>query len=79
MTSWMAELMRMCFDVGLAADASHDTSDEVPIEGSAVVDNQASMSTDVFEIVGGPCGQERDQVRVERDVAIVAELADRNT
>ena len=34
------------------------------------------MLADVFEVVGGPCRQQCDEVWVQGDVAVVAELAD---
>ena len=34
------------------------------------------MVADVFEVVGGPCRQQCDEVWVQGDVAVVAELAD---
>ena len=50
----------------------------VPVERAVVIGDEAALGADVVEVGGGPVGEERDEVGVQRDVAVVAELADRD-
>jgi hypothetical protein len=61
-----------------AAGAPHDAADAVPVQPAAVIGGQALVSADVVEVGRRPCCQERDQFRVQRHVAVVAELAQRD-
>ena len=53
-------------------------SDEVAVEGAAVVGDESAVAADVVEVGGGPVGEQGDEVGVQRDVAVVAQLADRD-
>ena len=65
-------------DAGVAGDAAHDAADEVTVEGAAVVGDEAVVAADVVEVLGGPVGEQGDEVGVQRHVAVVAEFADRD-
>ena len=49
-----------------------------PVERGAVVGDEAALGADVVGVEGGPVGEEGDEVGVQRDVAVVAQLADRD-
>ena len=49
-----------------------------PVERAVVVGDQSLVAADVFEVGRGPVGEQLDEVGVQRDVAVVAELADRD-
>ena len=46
--------------------------------GCVAVGEEPTGASDVFGVGGGPVGEQRDEVGVERDHAVVAELADRD-
>ncbi len=72
----MAELVGVDAHAGVAGDAAHDAPDEVTVEGAAVTGDEEAVAADVVEVGGGPVGEESDEIRVQGDVAVVAELAD---
>ena len=72
----VAQLVGVGADTGVAGDAAHDASDEVAVEGAAVVGDESMVVADVVEVGGGPGGEQGDEVGVQRDLAVVAELAD---
>ncbi len=80
MIAWVASVWRSWWgwtrDAGVAGDAAHDASDEVTVEGAAVVGDQSAVAADVVEVGGGPLGEQGDEIGVEGDVAVVAQLAD---
>ena len=63
---------------GGPADAGDDAADEVAVQGAAVVGDQALVVADVLQVGGGPGGEQLDELGVQRDVAVVAELAQRD-
>src|SRR5258707_909154 len=63
---------------GGAADAGDDAADEVPVQRAAVVGDQALVAADVLEVGRGPGGEQLDELGVQRDVAVIAELAQRD-
>lgn len=65
-------------DAGAAPDTADDAADHVAVQGPAVIGDQAAVSTDVGQVRGGPLGCELDQVGVERNVTVVAQLAKRD-
>jgi hypothetical protein len=65
-------------DPGGAAGAGDDAADEVPVQRAAVVGDQAVTVADVLEVGGGPGGEQLDELGVQGDVAVVAELAQRD-
>jgi len=56
---------------GRGDDAMHGA----PVDGRVVIGDESPLRSDVFGVGGGPFGEELDEVGVERDVAVVAELA----
>ena len=60
-------------DAGRAGDPANDAGDDVADQGSPVV---AGDEHGVVGMVGAPVVEEIDQHRVQRQVAVVAELAD---
>jgi hypothetical protein len=44
----------------------------------ALIGDQAALGADVVGVVGGPVGDQHDEVGVQRDVAVGAQLADRD-
>ena len=65
-------------DPGSPSDAAHDAVHEVAVEGATVVGDEATVGSDVVDVGGGPVGEQGDEVGVQRDVAVVAQLADRD-
>jgi hypothetical protein len=65
-------------DACRAADAEDDAADEVPVQRAAVVGDQALAAADVLEVGRGPGSEQLDQLGVQQDVAVVAELAQRD-
>ena len=66
-------------DPGVAGDAARRCGATVRRSmGAAVVGDEAAVAADVVGVGGGPVGEEGDEVGVQRDVAVVAELADRD-
>lgn len=48
-------------DARRARDPAHDAGDPVPVQGAAVVGDQPLVPADVFEVRGGPVGEEPGQ------------------
>ena len=81
--AWVASVRRSrpgvhAGDAGGPADAGGDAAGEVAVQGAAVAGDQALMPADVLEVSGGPAGEQPGQLGVQRDVAVVAELAQRD-
>ena len=81
--AWVASVWRSWWgwtrpNAGGSGDAAHDAADDVPVEDAAVVGDEPLAAADVLEVRGGPLGEQRDEVGVQGDVAVVAELADRD-
>lgn len=72
-----AELVGVNGDTGSSSDTFHDPGEGVPVEAAAMIGDEAFVGADVFDVVGGPAGEQNDQVGVQGDVAVVAEFADR--
>ena len=56
----------------------HDARQAVPVERAAPVGDQPPVGPDVVEVGSGPLGQQLHQLRVQRHVAVVAQLAQRD-
>src|SRR5262249_46011850 len=58
-----------------AAPATRRTvpPDEVAVQHAAVVGDQPLVRADVLEVRGGPGGEQPDELRVQRHVAVVTE------
>jgi hypothetical protein len=65
-------------DAGGPADATDDAADLVAVDRPAVVGDEAPVSADVVLVGGGPVGEQVNEVRMQGDVAVVAELAERH-
>ena len=65
-------------DPGGPGDPVHDPGDQMPVQRPALVGDQALVAADVVEVGGGPGGEELDELGVQRHVAVVAELAERD-
>ena len=65
-------------DARSAGDPCDDAGDGVAVQGAAVVGGQPLVPADVLEVGGGPGGEQRGQLGVQRDVPVVAELAERD-
>jgi hypothetical protein len=65
-------------NAGRPADAVHDAGDEVPVQRAAVVGDQPLVGSDVVEVGRGPGGEQVHQLGVQGNVAVVAELAQRD-
>ena len=73
----VAELVRMDrADAGLLRCGGHDAMHRAPTHGRVLVGHQALLGPDVLAVGRRPGGQELDQVWVQRDEAVVAQLAD---
>jgi hypothetical protein len=59
-------------------DAAHDPADDVPVQNAAVVGDQPLVPADVLQVRAGPRGQQCDQVGVQGNLPVVAELAERD-
>ena len=66
------------WNAGDAADPVDDPGDDVSVERAAVVGDQPVVDADVLEVGGSPVGEQVDQLRVQRHVAVGAELAERD-
>jgi hypothetical protein len=66
-------------DAGDGADAGHDLVDGAPVDRGVVIGEQPTGGADVLCVGGGPLGEQVDDFGVERDHAVVAELADRDS
>jgi hypothetical protein len=60
------------------ADAGDDTAGFVPVQRAAVVGDQPLVPADVLQVGRGPGGEQLCELGVQRDVAVVAELAQRD-
>jgi hypothetical protein len=81
--AWVASVCRSPVrvhsgDACRSADPGDDAADEVAVERAAVVGDQALAVADVLEVGRGPGGEQLHQVGVQRHVAVVAELAERD-
>jgi hypothetical protein len=65
-------------DAGETADPVDDPADRVPVELSAVISNESPVGADVLEVARRAGGEELDQLRVQRHVAVVTQLAQRD-
>jgi hypothetical protein len=65
-------------DAGGTADAGDDAADDVPVQRAAVVGDQPLVPADVLQVGRGPGGEQVCELGVQRDVAVVAELAQRD-
>jgi hypothetical protein len=65
-------------DAGGTADAVDDAAGQVPVQGSAAVSDEPLAAAYVLEVGGGPAGERVCQLGVQRHVAVVAELAERD-
>ena len=78
--AWVASVWRSWWgwtcDAGAASDAPDDAGELVTVEGAAVVGDESMVSADVFEVLGGPVGEQLDELGVQWHVAVVAEFAD---
>ena len=73
----VAELVRVDpADAGVVRDPADHAADAVAVDGGDVVGEESSGACDVVRVAGLPVGDQVDECRVERDVAVVAELAD---
>jgi hypothetical protein len=63
---------------GGPAHAGDDAADEVAVQRAAVISDQPLAAADVLQVGGGPGGEQLDELGVQRDVAVVAELAERD-
>ena len=66
--------------MGVDADAAAaaDAADLVAVQGAAVIGSQTAAGADVIGVDGGPRGEERDQLGMQRHVTVVAQLAERD-
>src|SRR6266496_1775462 len=79
--AWVARVWRswwMDFHFAGPPDAPDNASDLVTVQRSAVVGGKTPMAADVLQVGGGPGGKQLDELGVERHVAVVAELAERD-
>jgi hypothetical protein len=65
-------------DAGGAADAGDDAADDVAVQRVPVISDQALVVADAIEVGCGPGGKQPHELGVQRDVAVVAELAERD-
>ena len=65
-------------DPGPLGDPADDAMDGASVERGAVIGDEAALGADVVGVEGGPVGEQDDEVGVQRDVAVVAQLADRD-
>jgi hypothetical protein len=63
---------------GTSPGPPDDPADDVPVQLAAVIGDQPLVAADVPEVGRGPGGEQRDQVRVQRNIPVVAELAERD-
>ena len=81
--AWVARVWRSWWgctwsDAGGAADASDDAAHGAAVDRAVVVGEEPPLRVDVLVVGGGPLGEQVDEVGVEGDEAVVAELADRH-
>jgi hypothetical protein len=74
----VAQLVWMDFHFAGPPDAPDNASDLVTVQRSAVVGGKTPMAVDVLQVGGGPGGKQLDELGMERHVALVAELAERD-
>jgi hypothetical protein len=65
-------------DAGLAGDGRHDAMDCAAVEGCVLVGQEPAMPADVVHVGCGPFGEQLDELGVQRDDPVVAELAHRH-
>jgi hypothetical protein len=63
-------------DPGVDADASDDAVHGPPVDRDVAVSEEPSLRPDVIGVGGGPAGEEGEEVGVQGDEAVVAELPD---
>jgi hypothetical protein len=63
---------------GDAGGAGDDAADDIPVQRPAVVGDQSLVAAGVLEAGCGPGSHEGDELAVQRHVAVVAELAERD-
>ena len=63
---------------GAFADSRDDAADGVALWVASMVGEEPMIGADVREIDRGPLGEQVDQLRVQRHVAVVAEFAERD-
>lgn len=69
----VAELMRMnVSDAGSASGEGDNAMHSSPVDRRVMVSDQSPLRTDVLGVVGGPFGEQRNKVGMERDVAVVS-------
>ncbi len=66
----------MRLDAGRPGDPLHDAPHPMPVDRSTVVSHESAVTPDVVEIGRRPRAEQFDELGVQRDVAVVAELAD---
>jgi hypothetical protein len=59
-------------DAGGTGDAAHYPADDVPVQSAPVVGDQPLVPADVIEVGRSPGGEQFHQVRVQRNVPVVA-------
>ena len=65
-------------DAGVAGDRGDDAVHGAPVDRGVVIGEEPALGPDVVGVGGGPLGEELDEVGVQGDEAVVAELADRD-
>ena len=63
---------------GLLGCRGDDAVHGAPVDRRVLIGDQAMLGSDVVAVVGGPFGEQHDEVGVQRDEPVVAELSDRN-
>jgi hypothetical protein len=63
-------------DAGDAAHSVDDAADRMPVEWAAVIGDQSPVGANVLEVGRRPVAEQRDELWVQRDVAVVAEFAE---
>lgn len=65
-------------DAGAFGDSGDEAVDGASLERCAVIGDEPPLGADVVGVGGGPFGEEGDEVGVQWDEPVVAELADGN-
>src|SRR5665647_65560 len=79
--AWVASVWRSWWgmdfpDAGLLGGGGDNAVHRAPVDRRVLVGHEVLLGSDVLAVLGRPGGQEDDQVRVQRDEAVVAEFAD---